>query len=212
MDRLTVVRSLTHPYPLHGTVYATTGIPEVDTKIEAIPRHPRQWPFIGSVVDYLADRRHGGALPEMPRNVALPVRHGVQERVPAAGRALRGDARDALRPGLHRLHPAGHEAGPRGPARAERSPTRYLGIRPTDTLELAGNDRREPRIADGRFALRRSLLAQFDRRAAELEHPEKPDTLQPSPARRPSHSWPRESCTMPWTTPASRAQCVKPTA
>ena len=25
MDRLTVVRSLTHPYPLHGTVYATTG-------------------------------------------------------------------------------------------------------------------------------------------------------------------------------------------
>src|SRR4051812_13602178 len=24
MDRLTVVRSLTHPYPLHGTVYATT--------------------------------------------------------------------------------------------------------------------------------------------------------------------------------------------
>lgn len=55
MDRLTVVRSLTHPYPLHGTVYATTGIPEVDTKIEAIPRHPRQWPYIGSVVDYLAD-------------------------------------------------------------------------------------------------------------------------------------------------------------
>src|SRR5262249_38399831 len=33
MDRLTVVRSLTHPYPLHGTVYATTGIPEVDTRI-----------------------------------------------------------------------------------------------------------------------------------------------------------------------------------
>ena len=118
MDRLTVVRSLTHPYPLHGTVYATTGIPEVDTKIEAIPRHPRQWPFIGSVVDYLADRRQGGALPEMPRNVALPVRDGVQERVPAAGRALRRDARDALRPGLHRLHPSGYEAGPRDPARS----------------------------------------------------------------------------------------------
>ena len=35
MDRLTVVRSLTHPYPLHGTVYATTGIPDVDTRIES---------------------------------------------------------------------------------------------------------------------------------------------------------------------------------
>src|SRR5207248_1674727 len=72
MDRLTVVRSLTHPYPLHGTVYAMTGIPEVDTKIEAKPRDPRQWPFIGSVVDYLEDRRSGGRQPDMPRNMALP--------------------------------------------------------------------------------------------------------------------------------------------
>ena len=39
MDRLTVVRSLTHPYPLHGTVYATTGIPDVDTRIESQRRH-----------------------------------------------------------------------------------------------------------------------------------------------------------------------------
>src|SRR5262245_55284010 len=72
MDRLTVVRSLTHPYPLHGTVYATTGIPDVDTKIESLPRHKRQWPFIGSLVDYLEDRRSGRAAPEMPRNVVLP--------------------------------------------------------------------------------------------------------------------------------------------
>src|SRR5262249_58232112 len=71
MDRLTVVRSLTHPYPLHGTVYAMTGIPDVDTKIEAKPRDPRQWPFIGSVVDYLEDRRCGGKMPAVPRNIAL---------------------------------------------------------------------------------------------------------------------------------------------
>ena len=32
------------------TVYATTGIADVDTKIEAQPRHKRQWPFIGSLV------------------------------------------------------------------------------------------------------------------------------------------------------------------
>src|SRR3954470_5348883 len=70
MDRLTVVRSLTHPYPLHGTAYAMTGIPEVDTRIEAKPRDPRQWPFIGSVVDYLDDRRAGGRMPAVPRNVA----------------------------------------------------------------------------------------------------------------------------------------------
>ena len=96
MDRLTVVRSLTHPYPLHGTVYATTGIPEVDTKIEAIPRHPRQWPYIGSIVDYLADQKQGVAFAGDAAQRGPAVRDGVQERVPAPRRALRRDARDAL--------------------------------------------------------------------------------------------------------------------
>src|SRR3972149_6603175 len=67
-DRLTIVRSLCHPYPLHGTEYATTGITEVDTKIEAQPRNKRQWPFIGSIIDYLEDRKCGGRLPGIPRH------------------------------------------------------------------------------------------------------------------------------------------------
>ncbi|HEY2251264.1 MAG TPA: DUF1501 domain-containing protein, partial [Planctomycetaceae bacterium] len=70
-DRLTIVRSLTHPYPLHGTVYAVSGIPDVDTRIEALPRDKRQWPFIGSIVDYLDERRSGGRLPGLPRNIAM---------------------------------------------------------------------------------------------------------------------------------------------
>src|SRR5205823_4023280 len=82
MDRLTVVRSLTHPYPLHGTVYAMTGIPNVDTRIEARPRDPRQWPFIGSIVDYLEDRRAGGRVPSVPRNVALPFPLGSRTEIP----------------------------------------------------------------------------------------------------------------------------------
>lgn len=81
-DRLTIVRSLTHPYPLHGTVYATTGIPDVDTKIEAQPRHKRQWPFIGSIVDYIDGRRAGGARPAMPRNMALPFIMGSKNEYP----------------------------------------------------------------------------------------------------------------------------------
>jgi hypothetical protein len=27
MDRTTVLRSLTHPYPLHGVAFALTGVP-----------------------------------------------------------------------------------------------------------------------------------------------------------------------------------------
>ncbi len=85
LDRTTIVRSMVHPYPLHGTVYAMSGIPNVDTKIEAKPRHPRQWPFIGSVVDYLAER-NGEPTPNVPRNIALPyLLHSKANYFPLAG-------------------------------------------------------------------------------------------------------------------------------
>src|SRR5437588_3367153 len=34
MDRVTVVRSVNHKYPIHGVAYATTGIPEIDVAME----------------------------------------------------------------------------------------------------------------------------------------------------------------------------------
>ena len=171
MDRLTVVRSLTHPYPLHGTVYATTGIPEVDTKIEAIPRHPRQWPYIGSIVDYLADQKQGGPLPEMPRNVALPFVMGSKnEYPPLAGPygAMLGTRYD---PVYTDFTPRGTKLAPE--IRPDRAfPDPFLGIESTDKLELAGSDPHELPITDGRFSLRRSLLAQFDRARRELDRQE----------------------------------------
>jgi hypothetical protein len=72
MDRVTVVRSLTHPYPEHGVAYAVSGIPTYTPALETRPRDPQHWPFIGSVVDYLEERRTGQATPEVPRNVGLP--------------------------------------------------------------------------------------------------------------------------------------------
>lgn len=71
VDRATVVRSMTHPYPVHGIAYATTGLPVPEGSLEVTPRDPRHWPFIGSVVDYLDERRLAG-LPALPRNLALP--------------------------------------------------------------------------------------------------------------------------------------------
>src|SRR6516165_9277591 len=53
MDKMTVVRSMTHPYPIHGVAYATTGTPVIDIPMELNPRDGRHHPFIGSVVDYL---------------------------------------------------------------------------------------------------------------------------------------------------------------
>ena len=70
-DRLTVVRSMTHPYPLHCTAYVTSGIPDYTPALETRPRDRKHWPFIGSIVDYL-DERWAGSVSDFPRNVAMP--------------------------------------------------------------------------------------------------------------------------------------------
>jgi hypothetical protein len=72
LDRLTIVRSVTHPFPVHGVAYAVTGMPTYSPELETRPRDSQHWPFLGSVVDYLDERRSGGRLPVVPRNVALP--------------------------------------------------------------------------------------------------------------------------------------------
>lgn len=73
MDKVTVVRSVSHPYPIHGVAYATTGIPRIDPAMELAPRDPAHWPFIGSVVDYADSRkREASGVAAVPRNVVLP--------------------------------------------------------------------------------------------------------------------------------------------
>ena len=56
MDRVTVLRSMTHPYPIHGAAYALTGVPAIDVPMELNPRVGRHHPFIGSVVEYIDQR------------------------------------------------------------------------------------------------------------------------------------------------------------
>ena len=137
MDRLTVVRSLTHPYPLHGTVYAMTGIPDVDTKIEAQPRHKRQWPFIGSLVDYFEDKRTSGKLPEMPRNVALPFAMGSKNEIPPLAGPYGAMLGMRYDPVYTNFTGEGTVLAPELVAgKAFKDP--FLGIKPTDKLQLGG--------------------------------------------------------------------------
>ena len=77
MDRVTVVRSMTHPYPVHGFAYAVTGRPTYDPSIEFAPLHSTAWPYVGSVVDYIESKREG-VTPLVPRNVGLPWRSGTK--------------------------------------------------------------------------------------------------------------------------------------
>lgn len=80
IDRCTVLRSMTHPYPIHGTAYTVTSLPALTTPLQDNPRDPRHWPFIGSVVDYVETQRDPGRRPPIPRNMALPFLHSSRRR------------------------------------------------------------------------------------------------------------------------------------
>jgi hypothetical protein len=68
LDRVALVRSMTHPYPTHGVAYALSGIP-VNPERD-VSGH---WPFYGSVLDYLWARRPADRQPAgVPRNLCLP--------------------------------------------------------------------------------------------------------------------------------------------
>ncbi len=73
VDRCTLVRSMTHPYPLHASAFTMTSIPTINVPLQMSPRDPRHWPFIGSVVDFLAGER-GEPAPPIARNIGLPWR------------------------------------------------------------------------------------------------------------------------------------------
>src|SRR5262249_33795125 len=75
MDKVTVIRSVTHPYPIHGVAFATTGIPRIDIPLELNPRDTNHFPFIGSAVDFVDGRRAAKEMARqspVPRNLLLP--------------------------------------------------------------------------------------------------------------------------------------------
>ncbi len=88
MDRTTVLRSMTHPYPLHGVAFALTGVPAIDVAMELAPRDPRHWPYFGSVVEFMDGRNPAAPRSRtVPGNLALPFAFSTRRvgEVPRAG-------------------------------------------------------------------------------------------------------------------------------
>ena len=71
MHHATLVRSMSHPYNIHGAAYALSGTPTTDIPMELNPRDARHWPFFGSVLDHLAARA-GAKKRDVPLSVGLP--------------------------------------------------------------------------------------------------------------------------------------------
>lgn len=169
-DRITLVRSLSHPHPIHSVAYAITGTPTIDIPMQLNPKDGRHWPFIGSVVDYLDERRKREA--KVPRNICLPWllssrREGSSRDAGPYGHFLgptwdplwiefEGEGADI--PYYYRL---GMENPPRNP---------FAGVVPDQCrFPLAGAGALPAGVTLGRLHERQELLRRFDTACRSLE-------------------------------------------
>jgi hypothetical protein len=169
LDRVTVVRSMAHPYPVHGVAYATTGLPDPRGSLEVSPRDPAHWPFIGSVVDYLGERRRGNR--PIPDNLALPFPFSTR-RINQPHRAgpyggFLGPAYDPVWADF-----AGQGTRPfvqenRGVVQEFRDP--YGGIRPDGFFQLSAAGSVGEHLTLDRLERRRSLRQQLDQAHRRLD-------------------------------------------
>ncbi len=169
VDRAAVIRSMTHPYNIHSAAYTLTGVPHVDIPMELNPYDVRHWPYLGSVLDHLAERDGEPGKTGVPRNVGLPF--------PFSSRCAE----------FKRGGPYGGFLGPKYDpiwtqfdGRAERTVDRwrgnadqpvadpYLGISADSRLTVSDAARLPAEITLDRLDGRRSLLEQFDARRRDL--------------------------------------------
>jgi hypothetical protein len=163
MDRLTVVRSVTHPYPLHCVAYTTSGIPDYDVSMETRPRDPRLWPYIGSIVDYVDARQAPQPLVDVPRNLGLPwVLNSKSDLVPLAGpyAAFLGQQYDPFWP---TFIGQGTRVGPKlSDSQTKDVVDPYAGCTADGKFVAVDPSRLAPALAPERIQRRRSLLDQVD--------------------------------------------------
>jgi hypothetical protein len=165
MDRTTTLRSLTHPYPLHGVAFALTGVPAIDVAMELSPRDPRHWPYFGSVVEFVDGQQgRASANPAVPANIALPWAFSSQRvgEVPRAGpyaaflgseynpvwTEFVGTATKALRRTLAEK------------VYDDNDP--YIGLSPDSHFVVPSATTLQPDVTIDRLSTRRSLLGQLE--------------------------------------------------
>ena len=173
MDRVAVVRSMTHKYNNHSNHYTLTGYPTVNFPSETNPFDSRHHPFFGSVLDFLADRNGGDAVGSgMPRNVGLPWKFSsfspVFRRSGPYG-AFLGHAYD----------PVWTEFDGKATKSVKRSSffrrkdvdvkDPFLGITPESRLRVSKSARMQRGMTLDRLDRRRSLLSQLETETRRFE-------------------------------------------
>jgi hypothetical protein len=184
MDRTTVIRSLTHPYPIHGVAYALTGVPAIDVPMELSPHDSRHWPFFGSVVEYVgqASRLPKGATagspstashgqPTVPSNIALPFRFSTQRigEVYRAGpyAAFLGSQYDPLWADFQGQANKGITKTLRDMTFTEPDP--YVGVADGSYFVVPNASQLQPELTLDRLNSRKSLVAQLNQGLPRLD-------------------------------------------
>jgi hypothetical protein len=175
IDRTTVVRSMVHPYPVHGIAYATSGLPDPGGIRELSPRDPEHWPFIGSVVDYLEERRLAGKQQTVPNNLALPwplsTRRSNQPHRAGPYGGFLGPGYDPIWTDFRGEGTKVFTQENRGVSQEFRDP--YSGIKPDGRFEIASGEGADASLTLDRLDGRLSLLEQLDRSRRSLESKQK---------------------------------------
>ncbi len=171
IDKAAIVRSVTHPYPIHGVAYALTGIPRIDVALDLNPRDQAHWPFLGSVVDYADRAKAIGRAADVPRNLLLPWAFSSRRigEVPRAGPyggflgaaydpiAVDFDGRATLKAKKTLQEKTWEDVEP------------YRGITPESRFRPASVANDPGGLSFDRMDRRRSLLAQFESARRDLD-------------------------------------------
>jgi Protein of unknown function (DUF1501) len=169
MDRVAVVRSVTHPYPIHGVAFATTGTPAIDVAMELSPTDQRHQPYVGSIVEYQF-RKQGSLGPNAVDNVFLPFPFSSQR----SDESHRAGPYAAYLGGEY--HPKWTEFVGEGtkviakarPGFSFHGKEPYLGCTPASTFRMSNTGLLSGMSLD-RMDRRRTLLEQFDAARTDLE-------------------------------------------
>ncbi|MEQ9408761.1 MAG: DUF1501 domain-containing protein [Fuerstiella sp.] len=168
-DRLTVVRSMTHPYPIHCCAYVMSGMPTYSIPLETQPRAPEHWPFMGSVVDYLQTQQTGIRMPGVPRNIGLPWRFCSRGSSPNQAGPYGAFLGSGFDPFWTDFGGKGTTVVPKLAAtQKEDVLDPHGGITPGGRLQLSPGCSLPQEITSRRFDARQYLLNQFDQSRLSL--------------------------------------------
>jgi len=156
LDRCTLVRSMAHPWPLHNASYTLTGNPDTE-RIEGRQRNPDQWPFLGSVVEYVGERGQPGRRPAdgVPTNVMLPWRQSLYARPNKRSGTFGGFLGTNYDPLCTEFHGEAPLGDP------------FMAITPEGRFRFGSGN--SPAVSIDTLDRRRSLLDQFEYQSAALE-------------------------------------------